>query len=51
MEGVNRMVYHCFMLDQQQKITKSKYISNRGYAVLDETNSDDIINAVVGKGI
>jgi hypothetical protein len=45
------MVRHCFTLDQQQKITKSKYVSNRRYAVLDETNSDNIINAVAGKGI
>jgi hypothetical protein len=50
-EDVNRMVHHCFTLDQQQKITKSKYVSNRGYAVLDETDLDDIINAVAGKGI
>jgi hypothetical protein len=47
-EDVNRMVHHCFMLDQQQKITKSKYVSDRGYAVLDETNLDDIINTVAG---
>jgi hypothetical protein len=45
------MVRHCFTLDQQQKITKSKYVSDRGYAVLDETDSDDIINAVAGEGI
>jgi hypothetical protein len=50
-EDVNRMVRHCFMLDQQQKITKSKYIFDKGYAVLDEANSDDIINAVAGEGI
>jgi hypothetical protein len=40
------MVRHCFTLDQQQKITKSKYIPDKGYMVLDELNSDDIINAV-----
>ena len=51
MEDVNRMVRHCFTLDQQQKITNSKYISDRGYAVLDETDLDDIINTVDGKGI
>ncbi len=39
------------MLDQQQNITKSKYIPNKGYAVLDESNSDDIINAVEEEGI
>jgi hypothetical protein len=50
-EDVNRMVCYCFMLDQQQKITKSKYISDQGYAVLDETNSDNIINVVAGEGI
>ncbi len=50
-EDVNRMVCHCFTLDQQQKITKSKYISDKGYAVLDEATSDDIINAIAGEGI
>jgi hypothetical protein len=45
------MVCHCFTLDQQQKITKSKYIPNKGYAVLDELNSDNIINAVEEEGI
>ena len=50
-EDVNRMVRHCFTLDQQQKITKSKYIPNKGYAVLDESNSDGIINAAAEEGI
>jgi hypothetical protein len=50
-EDVNRMVRHCFTLDQQQKITKSKYITDKGYAVLDESNSDDIINAAEEEGI
>jgi hypothetical protein len=45
------MVRHCFTLNQQQKITKSKYLSDKGYAVLDEANSDNIINAVAGEGI
>jgi hypothetical protein len=50
-EDVNQMVRHCFMLDQQQKITKSKYVSKKMYAVLDEKDSDDIINAVAEEGI
>ena len=50
-EDVNQVVRHGFTLDQQQKRTKSKYISDRGYAVLDETNLGDIINVVAGKGI
>jgi hypothetical protein len=45
------MVRHCFTLNQQQKITKSKCVSDKGYAVLDEADSDDIINAVAGEGI
>jgi hypothetical protein len=35
-EDVNQMVRHCFTLDQQQKITKTKYVSKKGYAVLDK---------------
>jgi hypothetical protein len=50
-EDVNRMVCYCFRLAQQQKITKSKYASNKGYAVLDKTDSDNIINAVAREGI
>ncbi len=45
------MVRHCFALDQQQKITKSKYITDKGYGVLDESNSDDIIDAAAEEGI
>ena len=45
------MVRHCFTLDQQLNVTKSKYVSNKGYAVLDETNLDNIINAVACEGI
>jgi hypothetical protein len=50
-EDVNQMVCHCFTLNQQQKITKSKYVSAKGYDILDKANSDDIINAVAGEGI
>ncbi len=49
-EDVNRMVRHCFTLDQQQKITKSKYIPDKGYAVLDESDSNNIINLSSGRG-
>jgi hypothetical protein len=45
------MVCHCFTLDQQQKITKSKYVSKKGYTILDKKDSDDIINAIAGEGI
>jgi len=50
-EDVNQMVRHCFTLDQQQKITKLKYIPDKGYAVLVESNSDNIINAAAEVGI
>jgi hypothetical protein len=50
-EDVNRMIHHCFALDQQQKVTESKYIADKGFAVLDDTESDDIINAVAGADI
>jgi hypothetical protein len=50
-EDVNWMVHHCFALDQQQKITKLKYIPDKGYAVLDKSNSDDIINTAAEERI
>jgi hypothetical protein len=45
------MVRHCFTLDQQQNITKSKYIPDKGYAVLDKSDAEDIINTVVEEGL
>jgi hypothetical protein len=50
-KDVNKSVRHCFMLDQQQKITKSKYVPKMGYAILDKKDSDNIINAAAGEGI
>jgi hypothetical protein len=50
-DDVNKLVRHCFTLVQQQKITKSKYVSKKGYAILDDKDSDDIINAATGEGI
>ena len=45
------MVRHCFTLDQQQKITRSKYIPDKGYAVLDESDLGNIINTAAEEGI
>jgi hypothetical protein len=42
---------HCFTLNQEQKVTKSKYIANKGCAILDKADSDKIINAVAGADI
>ncbi len=45
------MICPCFTLDQQQKVTISKYIADKGYAILDEADSDNIINTVAGADI
>jgi hypothetical protein len=45
------MIHHCFTLDQQQNVTKSKYNADKGLAVLNDTELDDIINAVAGADI
>ncbi len=50
-EDVNQLIRHCFTLDQQQKVTKLKYITEKGCAILDEADSDNIINAVAEVGI
>jgi hypothetical protein len=50
-KNVNRMICPCFTLDQQQKVTISKYIADKGYAILDEADSDNIINTVAGADI
>ncbi len=39
------------MLDQQQKVAKSKYIANKGFTILNDKDSDNIINAVAGADI
>jgi hypothetical protein len=44
-EDVNRLIWHCFTLSQQQKVTKSKYMKDEGHAVIDHTDADGIINA------
>jgi hypothetical protein len=51
MEDVNKLIRHCFMLSQQQKVTKSKYIKDEGHAMIDQTDADDMINAATTQGI
>ncbi len=48
---VNRMIRYCFTLKQQKRVTRSKYLSTKGFAVLTEEDLDDIINAVSRDGI
>ena len=44
-DDVNRLIRKCFTVEQQQKVTKSKYIKEKGIAVMKESDEDDIINA------
>jgi hypothetical protein len=38
-------------VEQQQKVTKSKYIKEKGVAVMKDSDEDDIINAVNKTGL
>jgi hypothetical protein len=48
---VNRMIRYCFTLEQQKQVTRSKFLSTKGYTVLTEEDLDDIINDVSRDGI
>ncbi len=50
-EDVNRMIRHCFLLSQQQKVTQSKYLKDLGHAAVDQSDADGIINAAMTQGI
>jgi hypothetical protein len=50
-DDINQLIRHCFTLSQQQKVTKSKYVKDVGHAIIDQTNSDNIINAATTQGI
>jgi hypothetical protein len=50
-EEVNRMIRHCFLLLQQQKVTQSKYLKDLSHAAVDQSDADDIINAATTQGI
>jgi hypothetical protein len=44
-EDLNRLIQKCFTVEQQQKVTKSKYLKEKGVAVMKDSEEDDIINA------
>jgi hypothetical protein len=50
-EDVNRHICKCFTVEQQQKVTKSKYIKEKGIAVIKDSDKDDIINAANKTGL
>ncbi len=45
------MIKYCFTLKQQKRVNWSKYLSTKGYVILTEEDSDNIINLVSSKGI
>jgi hypothetical protein len=45
------LIWHCFTLSKQQKVTASKYLKDLGHAVVERTNGDDIIQASSSEGI
>lgn len=50
-DDVNRLIRKSFTVEQQQKVTKSKYIKEKGIAVMKESDEDDIINAANKTGL
>jgi len=50
-EDVNRLIHKCFTVEQQQKVTKSKYIKEKGVAVMKDSEEDDIINTANKTGL
>jgi hypothetical protein len=50
-KDINRLICKCFTVEQQQKVTKSKYIKEKGVAVMKDRDEDDIINAANKTGL
>jgi hypothetical protein len=50
-KDINRLICKCFTIDQQQKVTKSKYIKEKGFAVMKDSNKNDIINVANNSGL
>ncbi len=48
---INRLICKCFTVDQQQKVTKSKYIKEKGFAVMKDSYENNIINAANSSGL
>jgi hypothetical protein len=45
------MIRHCFTLAQQQKVTKSKYLKEQGYAYVKDDGVDNILHVANAEGI
>jgi hypothetical protein len=48
---INNLIWHCFSLSQQQKVTLSKYLKDLGHAVADRTDGDDVIQATTSESL
>jgi hypothetical protein len=50
--GKDHLICKCFTVDQQQKVTKSKYIKEKGFAVMkDSNNKNNFTNAANKSGL
>ncbi len=50
-KDINCLIRHYFPLSQQQKVTKSKYLKDLGHVAVDQSDTDDFINAATTQGI
>jgi hypothetical protein len=50
-KDVNLLICKCFTVEQQQKVTKSKYIKEKGFAIVKDSNKNDIINVANNSGL
>ncbi len=50
-KDVNRLICKCFTVEQQQKVTKSKYIKEKGFAIMKDSNENNIINVANNSGL
>jgi hypothetical protein len=50
-KDVKHLIRKCFTVDQQQKVTKSKYIKEKGFAVMKDSDENNIINAAKNSGL
>ncbi len=50
-KDVNCLIRKCFTVDQQLKVTKSKYIKKKGFAVMKDRDENNIINAANKLGL
>ena len=50
-EDISCLIRKCFTVDRQQKVTKSKYIKEKGFAVMKDSDENNIINAANNSGL